>query len=120
MTKIVSALNAMIRNEEKISDVIAGEQDEIFFLYDGKYKWSMKTGDDEELWLWFYPGQNSLEDLSCRTDFEGVPMVTYRLSEIGTREATQTFRELYSIVREKMWGMDDILNDIIKDDDIPF
>jgi len=45
-------------------------------------------------------------------------MVVYKDSEIGTREARASFTELYSLLTEKVYGVDEVLDDIIADDDI--
>jgi hypothetical protein len=121
MSKIVSAVNAMIKNEAKISSVLLSENDEIFFRYDDKYNWSVKKTEDET-WLWFYPGESDVDYLASLDEFEGVAMVTYKLSDIGTREAKQTFYELYAMLKEKLYGVDDVLDDIIADGsgEIPF
>lgn len=123
MSKIVSAVNAMIINSNKISNVLVGQGGEYFFLYDGKYKWSMIKRDDDTL-LWFYPSKHSLETLAAyeNHDWDELPMVTYRTSEIGAREARESFNELYTLLKEKMYGIDEMLEEIINDADneIPF
>jgi hypothetical protein len=122
VSKIVSAVNAMVLNQEKIKPVLLGVSGEYFFIYQDKYKWSMKKDRDGELWLWFYPHGLALEQLSAMEgdDWERVSMVTYRTPEIPGREATQSFNELFSILKEKVYGMDDVLKDIIDNNDIPF
>ena len=44
--------------------------------------------------------------------------VGYSTKELATREALQTFFELHSIVQGKVYGMSDVLDNII--DDVPF
>lgn len=116
MSKIVQAVNAMITNKHMISDVLQGSR-EIFFLYKNKYKWSIRKDDSNEYFLWYYPGRTDLEELSHYDDedWEGVPMVSYKTSEIGTKEAVASFSELYSILKERIHGMNDVLDDIISD-----
>lgn len=123
MTKIVSAVNAMIRNSKKITEVLVSSNGDIFFEYDGKHKWSIGKRD-ENVWLWFYPGDISVHQLANYEDYEwdGVPMVAYDVSELNTREARESFDELYILAKEKVYGLDDVLNEIIEEgaDDIPF
>lgn len=113
--KIVSAVNAMIANPDRISEVTLGMGGEIFFRYAGKYNWSMKKSDDE-FKLWFYPGNRTIQDLAS---FRGLDwatfteMVYYSSGEIGTREAVESFGELYRVVSEKQHGVDKVLDDII-------
>lgn len=117
MSKIVQAVNAMISNNHLISDVIRGEN-EIFFLYKGKYKWSMAYRDDI-YYLWYYPGEQSIESLAQEQWQQGMPMVSYKDADIGTKEARASFADLYMVVEEKVYGVDAVLEDIIGDDE-PF
>ena len=124
--KIVQAVNAMIANREKISSVTPGfaNEKEYFFLYDGKYKWSIietSNGQKDLYRLFFYPGAQSLAELAGIADFEWNQfgqMVSYSTDDLGTREARSTFAELYRIVRERESGIDLVLDDIIGD--LPF
>lgn len=118
MSKIVQAVNAMITNANLITNVIRG-QNEIFFLYKGKYKWSMAKRDDG-FWLWYYPGEQKLERLAREDWDEDLPMVTYNDASVGTREAKASFGELHTIIKEKVFGVDEVLDDIIGDSDIDF
>jgi hypothetical protein len=121
VSKIVQAVNSMIANDTLISDVQQG-RDEIFFLYKGKYKWSMVRRNDG-YHLWFYPTAEDLTSLATMSSddwsFADIPMVHYHDAEIGTREAKASFAELYTLLSEKVYGIDDVLKDIIGDG-IPF
>ena len=120
MSKIVQAVNTMISNQKKITEVTRSALgSETFFLYDDKYLWSIAESEGEYN-LWFYPNG----ELSILAGYEGfewdnVPMVRYSTDELGTREARATFAELYSLIKEKVYGVDEVLNDIIEQD-IPF
>lgn len=121
MSKIVQAVNAMINNPKLITKVIQGH-DELFFLYKNKYKWSM-TERDGTHFLWYYPGDETLEELAMfePQDWgdgiaDGIAVVTYRDTEIGTREAKSSFLELYTLLKERLYGVNDALDDIISDD----
>lgn len=114
MSKIVTAVNAMISNEAKIS--VAGAKDnELFFVYDGKHKWSLTwtKGEEGEYWLYFYPGGESIEELLSCPEWEDVVYVTYSTKELKTREAKDSFAELYGILEEKAYGVEEVLDDII-------
>lgn len=115
MSKIVQAINAMIANANLITNVMKGN-DEIFFLYKGVYKWSI-AGRNNGVHLWYYPGDMSLEELaSLDSDdwsFHDIPMVHYNDEEIGTKEAKASFQELLTVVTEKVYGIGDVLDDII-------
>jgi hypothetical protein len=116
MSKIVQAVNAMISNEKLISKVIRGN-DEFFFLYKGKYNWSIANRENG-IYLWYYPGDISLETLATidGPEWQDVNMISYVDSDIGTKEAKASFLDLYNLVKEKIFGMDDVLDDIISDD----
>jgi hypothetical protein len=113
MSKIVQAVNAMIANPHLISDVYKAA-DEFFFLYKGRYKWSMASRESGR-WLWYYPGPETLQVLVSRQggNWDGVDMVSYCDTEIGTKEAKASFGELHSLLQEKVYGVDDVLTDII-------
>lgn len=113
MSKIVQAINAMIANPELITNVIQG-QDELFFLYKGKYKWSIVKREDG-IRLWYYPGITDLELLASfeGPEWEGIPMVSYADTDIGTKEAKASFIELYTIIKESAYGVNAVLDDII-------
>lgn len=119
MSKIVQAVNTMIAHQDLISNVLKGDK-EYFFLYKDKYKWSIVQREDETF-LWYYPGTLSLEDL-CDIEesgsWDGIDMVKYTDREIGTKEAIASFAELFTIIKEKVFGLDKVLDDIISDDDI--
>lgn len=116
MTKIVEAANAMIANPDKITNVIQAG-DEVFFLYKDKYKWSsIESSDDYR--LYFYPGGESIERLvdSALSGWDtSIPMISYSSEDIGSNEAIATFKELYTLVKGKAFGIDDALDDIISD-----
>ncbi|WP_025630480.1 hypothetical protein [Vibrio parahaemolyticus] len=118
MSKIVTAINAMISNSEAITSVIQGEMEsEYFFIYDRKHSWSMHENSDQKLFLHYYPGGQDIVALSKIPDFawheENIKMVTYTSEVLGTKEAKDSMKELYAILEEKAYGMDDILEEII-------
>ncbi len=122
MSKIVQAVNAMVSNPGKISDVITGEyhNHEIYFRYDDRHKWSMNgSGDSSSVYyLHYYPGNEELEYIASLEDYNwnDIRHVSYNTKELGTKEAFQSFEELYLILQEKIYGMDDVLDDIINSD----
>lgn len=111
--KIIQVINAMISNKDKISNVLQNEG-EYYFLYDNKYKWSIKKSNDDYT-LFFYPTQAfSIEQLVKNNDWINfAEFVTYMSHEIKTREALESFSELYQIVSEKLYGLDDVFDEII-------
>ena len=113
--KIVEVVNTMITHSDKIENVIKSEN-EYFFIYNKKYKWSISEYQGD-YFLHIYPDENiSLEDLAQISDWERYAnFVTFKVSEIKTREATESFSELYQIITSKLLGVDDILNDILND-----
>jgi hypothetical protein len=123
MDKIVQAVNAMIANVDSIGDVQRGDEHhaELFFSYLGKYIWSMMGEPSGDFKLWFYPGQESIEYVRHlgAPDFENIAVVFYNTKEIGTKEAKASFAELYSILSQKVHGMDKVLDDIISSTPLP-
>ncbi len=113
MSKIIQAVNTMILNSHKISRVTK-DNGEIFFLYDDKHKWSITEREDNYT-LYFYYGNFSFDYLITKIknpDFS--EYVSYSSKEIGTREALESLSELYHLLTEKLYGIDKVLDDIIK------
>jgi hypothetical protein len=119
--KIVSAANAMIATRDRITDVIPGASGtEVFFVYDKKHKWSISKTNDGELILFFYPGTQSVRDLANWPEehwYEFNEMIRYSTKELGTKEAKETFAELYRIVKENLFGINGVLDEIIDNAD---
>ncbi|MCE6990787.1 hypothetical protein [Dyadobacter sp. CY323] len=115
--KIVQVINAMISNGSKITNV-RKSGNEYFFLYDNNYKWSITKDETDEYYLHFYPLDDmSVDELSRNTDWVGYSdFVTYRTEELKTKEATESFSELYQLVASKIYGLDDIFDKIINAD----
>jgi hypothetical protein len=125
MSKIVQAVNAMLQKKELISQVIPGEPGtfrEYFFLFNQKYKWSiMYNASDDIYYLSFYSTDAPLKLLASYPppELEKFTSMIYTTQEIGTKEAYQTFRDLYTTIKEKVFGIDKVLDDIIEPE-IPF
>jgi hypothetical protein len=115
--KIVSAANAMIATRDRITNAVPGTSgNEIFFLYDQKHKWSISKIANDEYNLFYYPGSQTINELASWPDdawYEFAPMIRYNTKEIGTKEAKETFSELYRIVNENLFGINEVLDDII-------
>lgn len=111
MSKIVIAVNSMISHADQISNVEKSE-DEYYFLYNNKYKWSMREKDGN-YFLYFYPGNETLDQLINTIDFNSIDLVIYSTQDLKTREAEESFRELYLILKEKFFEVDSALEDII-------
>jgi len=114
--KIVEAVNSMIINSTLISNVFKKEN-EIFFIYNKKYKWSVSRNENNIYFLYIYPKTYlTLEQLAYEVDYSVFDdFIVYRSDEIKTREAIETFAELYQVLSDKLFGVDDILDDIISD-----
>jgi hypothetical protein len=71
---------------------------------------------EDGYFLWYYPRESvTTEQLATYEgqDWEGEPIVTYKSSDIGTKEAIQSFDELYRLLKERVWDMDKVLDEII-------
>ena len=122
MSKIVKVANAMIMSDKKITDVQGNENGEYFFMYDGKYKWSINCVGNEYN-LFYYPGDISIEKLMSFSPPEWdeyKDMIRYGTKEINAKEARDTFRELYLMLKEKAYGTDKAFDDIIENSEPPF
>ena len=112
MSKIIQVINAMITNERKIGKVVKKEK-EFYFLYDNKYKWSINNTDDGDYILYFYAGAETIEELSKNPDWNFVQYVTYSSKDFNSQEALESFKELYQVVGTKLYGLDQIFDDIL-------
>lgn len=123
MSKIVLAVNTMIMNPDKITNVVQGyTESEIFFIYDAKHKWSIHQGASGVIYLNFYPGDQDIFELALMDEEMWDRMsrrVTYNTKELASKEAVESFKDLHTLVKEKVYGMDEVLDDIISSD-IPF
>lgn len=120
MSRIIKAINAMILNVDKINKVISLD-DKYFFEYDNKYKWSIFRDHDGTYHLNYYPEkEQDIQDVvKLVNSKESINYVSYNTRGVASREAIDSFNNLYNIVKEKLLGMDEVLDDIINDG-IPF
>ena len=114
MSKIVAAANSMISNSDKISNVINNDN-YWFFLYNKKYAWCMESLDYEGrnfsiLYFLKAEGEFHINDAKIfeRLSRQDVRLlvkqgeaIEYNSNEIGTDEALQSFRLLFTTVKEK-------------------
>jgi hypothetical protein len=114
MSKIVTAINVMITNSDKITNVCKNGE-EIFFLYRNKYIWSIRAS--KEYYLYYYPEKYEIAYLSNlgEEQWENIDMVIYTTKDLNTREAVDSFKELYEVVLAKILGIDEVLDDIISE-----
>ena len=124
MSKVVKAMNVMITNPQRIADVSPGrDRNEIFFHYLGGHKWSLVCTPRNEYTLFYYPGDDfTLEQLASFEDegWEHVDRVNYNASELGGREAVESMSELFRVLKEKVFGVEGVFDEIIQADEIPF
>jgi len=126
MSKIVAAAKAMLSNSNKISNVI-NTNSYWFYLYDQKYAWCIQSwnyeGENRYMLYFLKAGENFYVDevgvfeRLSRKDVKSMvkdgDAIEYNSNEIGTDEALQAFRLLYTTVKEKGFGIDKVLDEII-------
>ncbi|OXB20234.1 hypothetical protein B0A80_19245 [Flavobacterium tructae] len=120
--KIVLVINAMITNKEKISNILLDQQ-EIYFLYNNKYKWSIEKVVENwsnQYELNFYPKnpdaivEDDLEDIIYKKRHGSILNVaTYSTSDLKGTETYESFKELYQLLIDKFYGIDDMFEDIL-------
>lgn len=98
-----------------------------FFLYEGKYAWCIESLDYEGenssvLYFLKAEGKFYIKDIKIferlsRQDVRSLvkqgEAIAYNSNEIGTDEALQAFRLLFTTVKEKGIGIDKVLDEII-------
>lgn len=112
-SKIVQAINSMIQNNEYLDDVALSDG-EFYFRYKN-YIWSIKREEDG-FFLYYYPGFTEVRSvITSNMTGQLTPdsVAVYRSADIKTREAIESFSELHKIVKDKMFNMDKVLDDII-------
>jgi len=79
------------------------------------------VGSAINLVLFYYPSNQPIDILSS-ADERSIEFITYKSGDYKTREAEESFRELYSIVKSRFLGMNQVLDAILNDpfDDLPF
>jgi len=130
MSRIVQAVNAMISLKSNIGNVRKGLcPNEFYFSYNNKYVWSISMDEDNEDFIitnYPLPDFNNVDDYIHKLsmldppEFENIDLVAYSSRDLKTREAKESFSELYTIIKEKLLGIDEVLDDIIRDAEVPF
>lgn len=128
MSKIVEAINSMIKNKSQIEDVtvyICDLENYRVYMYIFKYKhyiWSIEDTSEAVAnggyELKYYPGFTSVPQLLNCLDHRGMAQneyIRYDSTVMNEIEATESFRELYQIIIEKLHNIDKVLDDIISD-----
>jgi len=117
MTKIVLAVNAMVSNSGRITEVRKDPvtYDDYYFTYDAKYCWEVKRTPAGHYRIWYFPGQLDTEELQDLAKWKTATKVRYSTEDLRTREARETFAELFRCVVEKFYGVEKHLDDIIQD-----
>lgn len=132
MSKIVEAINAMIKNSYLIQNVAAitkyvnGKKLPTYYFKYKKYVWSIEYNSlinniDGVYYLNYYPGFSEVEDLIKYVGKNGTIAITeenyivYDSSTIKTLEADESFSELYRVVKGKLYNVENVLDDIIRD-----
>ena len=116
--KIVQVLNTIISNKDKISNVLRQDK-EYFFVYDSIYKWSIIKSDklDDYIVIFYPTDQMKIEELASHQDWQSFTQyISFSSEDLKSKEALETFRELYQIVVSKIYGLDKIFDDIINGD----
>lgn len=118
MSKFITAINVMVSNPKLITNVHKGmHATECFFKYDKKHLWSILKNPEGEFYMSYFPGDQEIDYLASIPDEHWEEIVnnqiSYNSKELGTKEAKQSLSELYTIVNEKVYGIDEVLDDII-------
>ncbi len=114
MNKIILAINSMIQNSDQISD-ISVSNNEYFFEYKG-YIWGIFKSKEDYI-LTFYPNFSTVSHaINMTKHLHDVANINYNSDAFKNQEDIESFRDLYSIVKEKLYGLDKVLDDIIEND----
>jgi hypothetical protein len=105
----------MIQNSDKIGNIFVtpGNPNEFFFVYNMKHVWSiLLTGLKDDFLLFYYKGNRPIKELAEDKD-RFTTAILYSALDFKTKEATESFRDLFLLVKGKTYGMDQVFKDIL-------
>lgn len=112
--KIILVINSMISRNNLITDVSKDSQDVFYFVFDRKHKWTMYYDEsDDNFKLVIYPDPTKTIDDIKNIDINNLAHVAYQSKEFRTIEAKESFRELYKLIQEKLYNVDDAFDEIL-------
>lgn len=124
MSKIVQVVNTMLNNPSKITNV-QKKHDVILFNYLHEQLWGILKQDNDHIIFSIYPQKDipiTVKDLVKMDDLDWklTPPVSvaYSSESLKESEALESFTELHKVIIEKLYGIDDIFEQIIKDGQI--
>ncbi len=115
MAKIKEAIQVMVDHADKITSILEDENErEFYFKYNDKYTWSITASPSEsDFTVYYYPGGESPQEV--RVHWDEVKSIRFTTIDESDPEILATFRALYSIVRNRLYDIDGILDAIITD-----
>ncbi len=118
MSKIIQVINSMIENSEEISNVVV-KGNEYFFSYKGHvwsiYEYTSEDMEEHGYTLVFYPRTKTVSELESLDYPRAVhPHLIYSSGDFKTKEALESFSNLYTTIKERIYGVDEVFNEIIE------
>lgn len=114
MNKIILAINSMIQNSDQISD-ISVSNNEYFFKYKG-YIWGIFKSKEDYILIYYPEFSNVIDAINLTKYLDDVASINYNSDAFKNQEDIESFRDLYLIIKEKLYGLDKVLDDIIEND----
>jgi len=114
MSKILKAVDAMVDSEELITDVKA-LQETLFFKYNQTYVWSIQK-ELGDYFLIYYVNHSEVKEVIDSIKYmpnDPGPYISYSSKDYKSTESGDNFGELYQIVKEKLYNIDTVLDNII-------
>ncbi len=122
MSKIIQVINSIIEHSEKISNT--EKIDNYYYFMYKEYVWSILRTDLDEsgvgYYLSYYPRIKKVSDLTKLSMMERfkAECINYSTYDIKTQEAFESFAELYTIVKEKYFGVNKMFDDILGENQV--
>lgn len=83
-----------------------------------KHRWSILYSEEEsDYYLYYYKMKLPALSLANMNELDLV-LIEYKASDIKSTDAEKSFKELYTIAEAKIYGMDDIFDDILHNPDV--
>lgn len=114
MSKILKAVDSMVNSEELITDVKT-LQDTLFFKYNQTYVWSIQK-ELGDFYLIYYVNHDEVKNVIDAIKYmpnDPGAYISYSSKDYKSSENGDNFAELYQIVKEKLYNIDTVLDNII-------
>lgn len=110
-TRILQLVNSMLLKSEKITDIKPYKDHTVFFKFNHQFIFGISEFNFNYI-LTLYPDMTT-DYVGLTSGFLGAPKIEYKTEVYKLREMTDSFRDLYDLVRGKGFNVESIFDNII-------